>query len=104
MQLMEKSMDVSCQLTWCGAQAVMEQDPEEEKEDGRERALVVATLMSTRASTPPKLRTWVLSLPDLFKFQTSLKLNSKNHFWLYKEPDLIPFVWGMYRKRKNYCK
>lgn len=99
MQLMEKLIDVSCQLTWCSVQAVMEQDPEKEKEkeDEWERALVVATLMSTRASTPPKLCTWLLSLPDLSKFQTSLKLNSVNHFWLYKEPDLIPFVWAMYR-------
>ena len=94
---MDKSMDVSCQLTWCGAQAVMEQDPEEEKEDGWERALVVATLMSTRAFTPLKLRTSRLSLPNPIKSQASLEVNSINHFWLYRAPGLIPFVWGMYR-------
>lgn len=49
---MEKLMDEACQSTVRSAQAVIEQDPEEEQEGGWERALVVVTSDEHEGSLP----------------------------------------------------
>lgn len=70
-----------CQFTFHDTQAVVEQDPEEEQVDGRERALVLVTsdehegTYPAEAPLPPHL-----SLPNSIKSQASLKINSINHF------------------------
>lgn len=78
MQQMEESMREFRQLNVHGTQAVMERDPEEEQEDGWERALVVVTSDEHEGTCPAEAPH--LSLPNLFMFQASLEINSINHF------------------------